>query len=810
MNDLKFAIRRLSKEPGFTAVAVLTIALALGAATSVFSVFNAVLLRSLPVPNPQELRVLQWSGVEARVPSLEGHWEDNGKRVLAQCFSPGTFPLLREGAGKLAGVFAFASVDNFGVGLDGETITANGMVVSDNFFSGLDVRPRFGTTFLPGPSSEEAAQGVVISWGWYKRHFSGSGSVLGHPLTLKGRTFTIMGVLPPGFHGIQAGKTTDFYVLLAPGSPLLERPLAETRYWWLQLMARMDPKASAQGFEAVLTGIFAREQGGLMKEPRVVVEAGARGLTWDAKSYAKPLLLMLGIIGLVILASCANLAGLTLARNAARRHEAAVRAALGASLWRGVRQSLVESLLLSAIGGGFGVAFAIWGRAAVAHLLIGSAAGLHYNLSLDLRVLVFALGAATFTTLLSGGVPSLLSGTADPGAALKERGALSLSRLRSGRVLVIAQVTVSLLLLSGAGLCIRTLANLHRIDAGFDTDNLLLFQVRPMDAGYRGERLARYYQDVQSTLSTLPGVKGASLIMYPLLGEEDSMGQFSMPGLATDQGEKLNVHRLLVSAAFFRTMGIAFVHGGGWQKGDTNAVVVNKAFVKRFIPGREPIGQTIDIWGVTWHITGVCSDIRHQDIKETCPPTAYLSFLGRLVPMSSFVVRTAVPPRALAGRIRAAVGSLDARVPVTSLTTQNQVINATIGPERLFAELGGALGGFALLLSCLGLYGLMAYNVSRRRAEIAIRMAVGAQRRDVGAAIVQEAIALTVVGAGLGIPAALMLTRLIRNRLYGVRPGDPLTFALVVLTLGLVGLMSAILPAWRAMHTDPLTALRSE
>lgn len=812
MKDIQLALRRLRKSPGFSGVAVLTLSLAIGAATAVFSIFNAVLLRSLPVPDPQQLRVLSWSGIEPRVPSLSGDFTREGDRHSSTAISPALFERLRLQAAEVAEIFAFALVRDFTVQVRGETRVADAMVVSDNFFTGLKIQPLLGHLFRAGDAQSvaEQAQTVVISWDWWQRAFAGSPEVIGQTITLRRQNFTVIGVLPPTFKGIRPGVATEFYALLAPGSPLLERPLSVTGHWWVHLMARIRTDVSESRVAGLLTGIFAAEVSEIMRQPEIVLEPGRAGFTEDRALYEKPLGAMLGIVGIVVLVACVNLAGMMLARNAARQHELAVRAALGARRWQRLRESLLESLLLSLAGGALGVLVAMQARTVITDLLVGSASGLHYQASVDWTVLAFSLGAVIVTALLSGIIPALCASRMEPAAALKERQSHGTGGLWSGKALVIGQIALSLLLLCGAGLYIRTVVQLNRVDPGFDTDRLLLFQLRPADAGYEGERLARFYQRVEETLSTLPGVSSCALIHYPLLGNQSSQGGIVALGQAGDGRTEVEAHRLLVSENFFNTLGIPLLQGEGWRPGDSNAIVINEAFAKRLSPnGGSPIGTRLNGWGRTWEVRGICKNIKHRSIKEPAPLTAYFSFLGRVPPATHFAVRTKLPPMSLVPTIRSAVARLDTEVPMTGVTTQELVRNGVIGQERLFAILGGALGGLVLLLSCLGLYGLMAFSVGRRSSEFAVRMALGARPGEVAGSILREALVLLGIGFAAGAPLVFAMTGILRSHLFGVGPNDPFTLCVAVLVLTAVTILAAWLPARRAAQTDPNVLLRA-
>jgi predicted permease len=603
----------------------------------------------------------------------------------------------------------------------------------------------------------------------------------------------------------------DFYVVITPQSQFLEDEFTSSHHWWVRLMARLRPEASDAQLKAALDVVFPREADELMNEPEILVQPGRKGLAFDRNRYQKPLLLMLGIVGLVMLVACANIAGLSLARGAVRQHELAVRAALGAGRWRLIRQSLSESLVLALLGGGLGVFVAVWGRSAISRLLAGKTDGLHYDLSLDVAVLSFSLAVAFVTALLSGLLPALRAGCTDPLDGLKERSALSAPRLRTGRLLVTSQICLSLILLFGAGLYARTLINLENINAGFNTERLLLFEVNAMGTGYRGDRLISYYAQVREALNALPGVMNATFSQFHLLDDHSSRGGFTLSSVPDRSSSEMQTYRMRVSETFFDTMGIPILQGRSLNASDVRAVVVNEAFVRKYSPHNSPIGQTMNnVWGGGWRIVGVCADAKYQNIKETTPPVTYFSCSGRVPTAGCFTVRTKFPSLALASAVRKTIASIDPDVPVSHIRTQEQLRAGNISQGRLFAMLCSALAGLALLLSCIGLYGLMAYHVSRRTSEIAIRMAIGAKPGDVARPILCEAFVLAAIGVGVGLPAVLLIARLIRNQLYGVQVYDPVTMGVVITTLVVIALLSAWLPARRAAKIDPMEALRYE
>jgi predicted permease len=814
IQDLRQAFRTLAKSPGFTAVAVLSLGLGIGAGTAVFSLVNAILLRSLPVPHPHELRVLQWTGAEVRVPSHSGNATRVGNRVIASSVPHPLFLSLREQRAKQADIFGFCPFGDVVARARGDAFVSKGMVVSDNFLSALGVRPLIGRLLSPGADYAGAGMSVVITYDWWQRHFALDPGVLGQAVTLNGTSFTVVGVLPRGFTGVQPGDPSEFYVPLSADSPFLWAPIAETRNWFVRLMARLKPGISDAELQAGLDVVFAREAGALMKEPKMLVEPGRIGLGSDRNIYRKPLLLMLGVVGLVMLVACANLAGLLLARGASQRHELAVRAALGAGRWRLIRLSLTESLVLALLGGGLGILLAVWGRAVLYRLLAGSADGLSYDLSLDRMVLCFTLLTALITALLSGLFPALRAGRVDPVGGLKSRGVLGAARLGAGRFLVAAEICLSLLLLTGAGLYVRTLVNLTRIEVGFNTEKLLLFRLSPFGARYTATQATAFYDRAQASLAKIPGVRSAALLEFPLLANLYSIGTFSgFSGRPVDPPVEMQTRRLTVSETFFATMGIPILQGRGIEAADSadapRVAVVNESFVRSYLPNRDPLGLTFSAWGSEWRIVGVCRNAKYDDIKASVQPTSYFPIKQKPTD-AYFALRAALPPLAIATAARRAVAAIDPNVPLANITTQEAVRDRGISPERLSATLCGVLAGLALLLSCIGLYGLTAYHVARRTSEIAIRMALGATPQHVAGPVLREALLLAAWGVAVGVPASLALTRLIKSQLFGVQPNDPVTLVGVVAALFLVAVLAAWLPARRAAQVDPMVALRCE
>jgi predicted permease len=816
LHDLKYALRSLLKSPGFTAIAVLSLALAIGAGTAVFSVANAILLSSMPVPNPQELRLIDWSGADFKGPPGED-WvkhEPSG-RWKSHAFSRTVFESLREQCAAEAEIFGFVGAGGF------PTTTARtrhggghaeGLRVSDNFFSGMDVQPFLGRLIGPDDDRPGAAAVVVLSYRWWEEQFDLDPGVIGQSILLNGLPFTVVGVLPRGFPGVGPSDIEQFYIALS-APQLVPEDLARHSPddWSVLLMARLNPGVNDAQFQAALNVAFSQAAANVIKAPTIRLTDGRAGLAESERdSYRPTLLLLLGVVGVILLVACANIAGLMLARGSARQHELAVRAALGAGRWRLIQQSLTESALIASLGGALGVAMSFECKKILIQWMSADAPWyFHYDVGMDLRVVAFALGISLITALLSGLMPALRAGGADPVAGLKDRGTFSPLRLRTGRILVAAQVALSLLLVAGAGLFARTLINLAQVNPGFATDHLLLFHIAPRQVGYSPSQEIALSDRIQRSLAAIPGVRAVGLNDFPLLSRGWWVGfTFQMP--------ESDVQAALVNETFFNTMGIPIVLGRDLRisddEGSTKVIVVNQAFANAYFSGRNPIGQIIrggKGQGADWQIVGVCGNIRAK--IRTVEPMAFFSFRQRPPHLGvTFNLRTVLPPLTLLPAVRQAMAQIDPNIPLTDIQTQEQVRDASISDERMFAQLCGSLALLALLLSCIGLYGLMAYHVARRTSEIGIRMALGATRPQIAIPIVRESLLLACIGVVIGMPLVFAMTQLIRGYLFGIQPSDPLTLIGAGVLLMIVAFVAACFPARRAANVDPMVALRCE
>ncbi len=814
--DIRFAVRMMMKNIGVTTFAVLVLALSIGACTAVFSLVNGILLSSLPVPNPHELRMIEWSGGEAKFWITGRHMDDGPGRSKGDSMSYAIFESLQEQCAEQGDVFGFAELHLITVRAEQEPFTAEGLMVSDNFFSVLGAKSLFGRLFDPGDTSGDDARGVVITYPWWEKQFGLDPNALGKSMTLNGHSFTIMGVLPRGFPGVHMSQKTEFYVSMDAQPQLMpDWPKSASDRWWVRVMARKKSGVSDTQFQTAFDMAMANAAADQLKEPKALISDGRAGPAYQNEFYKKPLLLLFSAVCLVILIACANLAGLSLARSASRQHEFAVRAAIGAGRWRLIRQTLTESLILSFLGGALGIVFALWGKEIIARLMTGPTRGLHYDTSLDLKVLGFTFAVMLTTALLSGLLPSLRAAGASPLEGLKVKTFLGALRLQTGRILITTQVALSLLLLTGAGLYVRTLINLVQIETGFDMEKILLFRLNPNNAGYQDEETIPFFERAQESLSAIPGVRSAALSQFALLsGWMSGGGFFTLPDHPMEDGSRPRAHRLTVSETFFSTMGIPLLIGRGFTNADTKnapkAIVVNEIFVQRYMPDGYPIGEILRTGETDWQIIGVCADAKYTGIKEEVPPTVYYSYRQDPIGSAFMYINTALPPASIVKAARRALSGIDPNVPLTDIATQRQMRDRRITQEWMFAILCGSLSILAVLLSCIGLYGLMAYNVTRRTNEIGVRMALGATRGRIAWPILREALLMSVLGVFIGGLGAFGLTWFIRSQLYGVEPNDPVTFILAGAALLLVGVLAAWLPARRAAKVDPMDALRYE
>jgi len=820
--DMRYGARMLIKSPGFTTVAVLSLALGIGANTAIFTLLNAVLLKSLPVHNPHELRVINWVGHNPSVSNYTG----NGMRTIsaggqvAGSFPYATYRDFRDRGTGFAEVFAFSTLFGFTALTPAGATTCDGLMVSGNFFAGYGAQTLIGRPLLPEDDRPDAEPAAVITYRFWQRQFGLDPNTLGRTVFFNKVAFTVVGILPQRYAGPTPGDSTDFYVPMSAQPQLLPPyPLASYDHWWVEVMARMAPGADDRQARTSLEGLFVQTltapgASTKMDQPGILLEDGSRGPMMARQRMAQPVYVLLAAVGLVLLIACANIGSLLLARGAARQHEYAVRGAIGAGRWRLIRQSLTESLLLALAGGAFGLLFAQWGKAVILSMLSSFLGYFHLDTSTDAHVLAFTFGVSLATVLLFGLLPALRSASIHPAAGIRDRTTAGVSRLRLGRTLVTMQVGLSLLLVVGAGLFVRTFTNLSRVDPGFNTENLLLFRLAPAQAGYKNEQITDFYNTLSRSLEVIPGVHAVAFSSMMPLGGGMSRSGISIPGRIAKPNEHFQADQMIVSGSFFSTMGIPLLNGRTFEPSDTadspHVAVVNDRFIQSFFPDEYPLGKVFRHGSIDVEIVGVCGNAKYWDIRHDVPPIMYLPCPQWREGRMCFEVRSVLPPASIIPAVRKTVTSMDRNIPLTDVRTQDEQIGQQLAIERLFASLCSSVAALALALSCIGLYGLMAYNVARRRNEIGIRMALGARPRDVAWPVVRGALLMATVGAVLGGAGALGLVQLIKSQLYGVAPHDPATLLGSALLLLTVAVLAAWLPARRAARIDPMVALRYE
>ncbi len=841
--DLRYGVRMLRKHKGFTAVVVLTLALGIGANTAIFSVINTLMLRSLPVAEPGELVLLS---VNQRV----GH-EVFGRPGHSYTFSYPLYEQLRDRNRGLTGLFAAGSVSKrrliaSGVG-GAETEFIRAQEVTGNFFSVLGAPAVFGRTLTPADDQAGNPQPVaVISNGFWQRRFGADPAVVGKTITFEDVPLTIVGVAPPEFFGIEIGANPDLWWPMQLASQVDSGPwaqrLKEPGSWWLRVMGRVPAGGNRKQAQAELDVIFqqhlaefAARDGAkwsadmqrFIRERNLELMPGNVGWTRLRQQFRQPLTILMAVAGLVLLIACANVASLLLARAAARQHEFSMRAALGAGRLRLVRQLLTESVLLAALGALLGLLLAQWGTQALLVLLRLQGDPVSFNVAPDARVLLFTTAAALLTGLLFGLAPALRGSRTDLATDLKgTAGSVAGGGLwqRLNQALVVTQVALSLVLLIGAGLFVRTLEKLKGQDAGFNRENVVLFDL-DFTTKPDAARRTSFHKELLARLETLPGVRAASLSTFFLLSGGGWSEQIGADGYAARPGEDLNCQGLMVSPRFFGTLGTPILGGRDLGPQDERlaaapvasaprTALINQTMARRYFGDANPVGRHIHFLHrpqEKFEIVGVVADMKSNSLREPAPPTYYLPVFRQTTDMQlTFALRTTSDAGALTAGLHAVVRETDPSVRVRDVRTMDDLVNASVHQERVLARLGGFFSVFALALACLGLYGVLSFSVVQRTREIGVRLALGAQRRDVLSLVVGQGLKLALLGVAIGLIAALVVTRFLASLLYGVTATDPVAFIGVSLLLLLVAMLASWLPARRAARTDPMAVLRQD
>jgi predicted permease len=828
MQELRFALRTLSKNPGFTSVVLLVLALGIGANTAIFGLIDQLLVRTLPVRDPEKLVVLDAPG------PFSGSTHNNSE-VLTPISHP-MFVGLRDGNQVFSSVLArFAASAHVTAGDVTERVQVD--LVSGTFFETLGVGPAVGRVLSPQDDLQPGAHPVVVlSHAFWERKFAKDPEVVGRAIVVNGHPMTVVGVAARGFHGVEVGESYDIYIplMMQPSIlPTWQRGIHDWRMRWLTPMARLKEGVSLDEARAGVNVLYRQllqqdlETTSSRSESfrerfaakELVILEGGKGVSGLRHQSRTPLLVLMGMVGLVLLIACANAANLLLARASARRREIALRIALGASRIRLVRGLLLESVLLALAGGALGTVFAIWTSDALLRSLPNVNASRVFAAEPDLRVMLFTFVVSLLTGLVFGAVPALSATHMAVAPTLKnEAGSLasrSSGRFRSG--LVVAQVALSLLLLIGAGLFVRSLSNLAALDPGFAPDHLLAFSVNPSLNGYELSRRMETIARIRDEIAAEPGVRSVSLAEIALMTGSNSSSTIKVEGYDAKEEENMNPDLNGVAPEFFDTLGIPLLSGRDFTEADDldapRVAVVNENFARYFFGESDPLGRRFTFGRNDTEIVIVGVSASGKSISMREEPGRFLYFpytqstdLGEV----TFYVRATVDPESLGSRIREVVSKVDAALPVTDLKTMNRQIAESLFVERMVAALSVAFGGLATLLAAVGLYGLLSYTVSMRTREIGIRLALGAERRGLLLLVLKQVAFLALVGVAIGLPAGLFFGRLVESELYGLNARDPLAIGMATFLLLATAALAGALPAARASRVDPMVALRHE
>lgn len=815
MHPLKLAARQLLKSPGFTLVAVLTLALGIGANTALFSVMDRLLVRPLPVPDPDRLAL-----VGQGRPDGHPDWFFN-------------YPLFldyQRGNTVFSHLAAVAEMD-VGLGTGGSTERQRALLVSGNYFTLLGVNAALGRTFAAEEGAEpDGAPVAVLGHGLWQRGFGADPQVIGRPVTVNGRTFTVIGVAPREFAGTSRGTVPDLYLPIplfgVLNGPLQngEHPLRSRFFLWHLVIGRLREGVTHGQAQASLQALTERfhENRPPNTPDAIAVRPGAQGFTHDLRETRLPMNLLLGTAALVLLIACANLANLQLARATGRSREVAIRLALGAGRGRVVRELLTESLLLALGGGALGLVVAV-GLTGVLERFRPAQGQLDLVAGLDVRVLLFALAASVITGILFGLAPALRASR--PQLVPELKGGAGGTESRTGRwslrgLLVVAQIALSLLVLVCAGLCIRSLAKLQHLHPGFEPSRAVLMSLDLGLNNYARPQAAEFFDRLLERARTLPGVEAASLgLTTPLSGNAPGMSLERVEGYEPAQPREHPVGDFnVVAPDFFRALGVPLLRGRDFhatdRAGAPPVIIVNEAFARRYWPGQEAVGRRVWQHGpdgpIETQVVGVVGSTHSRRLTDAPRPAFYFPLAQKSELAMTLVVRTGLEPAGTLAQLRGLVKALDPQVPAFGIRTLAQQRDGSLALQRMAATLLGGFGALALLLAALGIYGVLAYSVSRRTREIGVRMALGAEVSDVLALVLRQGAMLAVAGMILGLAGAAGATRLMRGFLHEVQPLDPPTFGIVVVLLGAVALLACWLPARRASRVDPMEALRSE
>jgi predicted permease len=845
IQDFKFNLRMLSKSPGFTSIAVLTLALGIGANTAIFSVLESVVIRSLPVEHPDQLLVLT-------DPDTHGtSFGSQGGRRSQLAYSE--FQYLRDHNDVFSDIFAAdSSLPELDVRIgdsksgNQEKQQARVKLVSGGYFSTLGVKPAAGRVFTKEVDGARGSAPVaVVSYHLWKQGYGLNPAILGKMIQIHQTSFAIIGVAPPSFFGETVGESPDIWVPMAmqdsvyPGKDYLSASTQGilNQYLWLQVIGRLKPGISLAQANAAMNVQFtqcltAAAGSNMSAEERkgnfgqhLELQPGARGSSTLRSDFGQPLQFLMALVALVLLIACANVANLLLARGTARQKEFAMRLAVGAGRNRLIRQLLTESLLLAFLGAAAGILLSYWADGVLLRMVSGAASPVQLDLHPDLRVLAFTLGITVVTAILFGLIPSLLLTRLDLSPVLKSssqtsKGDSRPGRLPAGKILVVAQVAVSLILLVSAALFVHSLSKLSEVNLGYNRENLMLFRIDAAPTGFKGPESQRLFQNLQEKFASLPGVRAVSLSGNGLFSGSESGDPISVEGFNPKPGEGLNSRMDHVGPNYFSTVGIPILIGREIGPQDSSSGhrvgLVNQAFAKRFFPNTNPTGKRVtDTYPGNpsdLEIVGVVADAKYNNLREHTVTRLYAPFFNPLWDQDKavFEIRTFADPSALSTSLREAVQAINPAIPPIDIRTMSGLVDDSLQTDRFIKQLSEAFGILAMVLAAIGLYGVMAYTVARRTREIGIRLALGAAPGNIRWQVLRETMTLVLIGVPIGVPIALLVAYYVRSMLFGLSIADPIALLFAPILLITAAVLAGLIPARRASRVDPMIALRYE
>jgi predicted permease len=834
--DIRYGIRTMAANKAFSALAVLSLALGIGANTTIYSFMESILLRSLPVADPERLVVLNWHSRPPRdankewvhvMHGLQGMaWPGDKGSMVMGIFPYPAFETLREKNPVFSALFGYFNGHNKTLAIRGQATSTGTEYVTGEYFRGLAVSPAAGRLIDSEDDRPGAAPVAVISFATSQQRFGGPSSAIGQPVLVDNVPFTVIGVAPPEFFGVDPAAAPDLYLplhtnLLLDGTRAAHA-YGDGNFYWIEMMGRLRPGISMAQAQAALAPRFhqwvaatATTDGERAKLPALVLNPGAAGLGSLRRQYSKPLYVLLTMVGLILAIACANIANLLLARAAARRREMAVRLSLGAGRFRVVRQLLTESVILASLGGTFGVLFAIWGVRSLTLLLSGGRENFTLHAELNWSVLGVTAALSVVCGLLFGLAPAIQSTRPDVTPALKN-GRGGRPRRRAQHVLVVAQIAISFLILFGAGLFVRTLNKLQSVQLGYARENILLFTVNARQAGHRDPEIATFYAGLRKRFESIPGVSSATLSQTSIINAGRALpirGPMKIGAITIE-----DAGALAAGPRFLTTMQIPILAGREIddrdQPGSKPVVVISERLARTYFENENPVGQRITLPEEKrdLEIVGVSSNLRYGGLKneEENAMAVFIAVSQFSSDRVTYALRTAGDPLRFVPSVHEIVREADSRIPVTNLVTQAAEIDRTISREVVFAKLCTGFAVLALLMACVGLYGTMSYNVARQAGEIGIRMALGAPRGAMVWMVLGRVLLLAAVGLAISVPAALGASRLVKSFLFETQPNDPGTLVLAGVVLVSAAILAGYAPARRASRIDPLAALRQE